>query len=196
MWNERYADAYASYGTAPNDFVRVVAPRLPEGPVLELAAGEGRNAVFLASRGHAVTAVDQSDVGLANAEALAKEAGVGITTVVADLADFDLGTARWSGIVATFAHLPPALRKRVHAACVQALRPGGVLILEAYAPDQLAMPGKGGPPRVELLFSAEAARVEFAGLTFELLQQTKRVVDEGRYHSGLSATTQLVATKS
>jgi SAM-dependent methyltransferase len=98
MWNERYAEAFASYGTEPNDFLKQVAERIPSGPVLCLAEGEGRNAVFLAQRGHDVTAVDLSEVGLANAARLAAERGVSIRTVVANLDDYDLGAGRWSAM--------------------------------------------------------------------------------------------------
>ena len=85
-WDERYGRADHVYGTAPNDFLVEVAARLPEGPVLCLAEGEGRNAVWLAERGHDVTAVDGSSVGLAKARALADARGVEIATIHADLA--------------------------------------------------------------------------------------------------------------
>lgn len=195
MWNERYMDRFAAYGAAPNDFLRAVVRQIPSGPVLEIAAGEGRNAVFLAQLGYEVTAMDQSDVGLASARALAQDKGAELETQCADLADFDLGQSKWAGIVAIWAHLPPEVRARVHGACVRALQPGGVMVLEAYSPRQLEMPGKGGPPNVAMLVSPEDARREFSGLDFHLVQETRRVVEEGRYHSGLSATTQLLASK-
>ncbi|WP_280457000.1 class I SAM-dependent methyltransferase [Nocardia carnea] len=146
LWNERYADAFASYGTEPNDYLREVAGRIPAGPVLCLAEGEGRNAVYLASRGHPVTAVDLSEVGLANARKLAARQGVFLDTVVADLTGYDLGDAHWSGIISIWAHMPSAARPALHAACARALRPGGVFILEAYTPRHLDRPGVGGPP--------------------------------------------------
>lgn len=195
MWNERYAETFASYGTEPNDFLRAVADRIPEGPVLCLAEGEGRNAVFIAQRGHAVTAVDLSDVGLANAAKLAGERGVELTTVVADLAEFDPGEARWAGIVSIWGHVPPAVRSRLHAACVAALKPGGVFILEAYCPRQLERPGLGGPPDVALLMTADGLRKELSGLRFERCEEVDRDVNEGRYHKGPSATVQVLAFK-
>ncbi len=193
MWNERYSDRFAAYGTQPNDFLRAVAGRIPEGPVLVIAAGEGRDAVHLAERGHEVTAVDLSRVGLENAAKLAEQRGVALTTVVADLASYELGDSRWAGIVAIWAHVPPALRRTVHAASVAALKPGGAFILESYAPAQLETSGKGGPPVRELLLDAETARGELKGLEFELCQETRRRVSEGRYHDGPSATTQVLA---
>ena len=76
FWERRYAEPAYAYGTEPNGFLVEVAGRMPPGPVLCLAEGEGRNAVWLAGRGHAVTAVDASAAGLAKAEALARARGV------------------------------------------------------------------------------------------------------------------------
>lgn len=195
MWNERYTDAFASYGNEPNDFLRAMIDHLPDGPVLCLAEGEGRNAVFVAQRGHAVTAVDLSEVGLANTATLAAERGVEVTTVLADLATYDLGQAAWAGIISIWAHTPPAVRTRLHAACVAALRPGGVLILEAYTPRQLERPGKGGPPVAALLMTPEGLRAELAGLDFLRCEEVDRDVNEGRYHTGPSTTVQVLAVK-
>ncbi|MCB9753363.1 MAG: class I SAM-dependent methyltransferase [Myxococcales bacterium] len=194
-WDERYAQPFASYGAEPNDFVRAVAGRVPPGPVLVIAAGEGRDAVFFAERGHEVTAVDLSRVALDHAEALARERGVTLTTVAGDLADFDLGESRWAAIVSVWAHVPPALRRTVHAACARALQPGGVFILEIYAPAQLELPGAGGPSVVELLLDVDAARQELQGLELELCQETRRLVAEGQHHRGVSATTQVLGAR-
>ena len=89
MWNQRYdTDAYV-YGTEPNEFLKQQVDKLPQGKILCLADGEGRNSVYLATLGYDVTAVDSSDVGLAKAQKLAAEKGVTITTQVADLADYE-----------------------------------------------------------------------------------------------------------
>lgn len=196
FWDERYGDRFASYGTEPNDFVREVADRLPEGPVLCLAEGEGRNAVFLAERGHAVTAVDLSPVGLANAAALAKERGVALETVEADLAEYDPGEAQWAAIVSVWAHVPPEVRAPLHARCVKALRPGGAFVLEAYSPAHLKRPGVGGPPIPELLMTPAGLRTELEGLRFERCEEVERDVAEGRYHGGPSTTVQVLAFKA
>jgi len=194
MWDERYAQEGFAYGTEPNGFLEAHASALPDGPVLCLSDGEGRNGVFLAQRGHAVTSVDLSEVGLAKARQLAAERGVSITTVVADLATWELGEARWSGVVSISAHLPPEVRARVHGAVVRALRPGGVLLLEAYAPSQLGR-GTGGPPARDWLFDVEQVKGELEGLDFELAHETERDVVEGRYHTGRAAVTQIIARK-
>src|SRR5215211_928887 len=98
FWNNRYGEAGFFYGTAPNDFLVSVAAEIPPGPILCLAEGEGRNAVFLAGRGHAVTAVDQSELGLAKARTLAQTRGVPLTTIAADLAEFEISPQSWAGI--------------------------------------------------------------------------------------------------
>ncbi|MDQ5979623.1 MAG: hypothetical protein QG602_2598, partial [Verrucomicrobiota bacterium] len=152
FWDQRYGHAGEDYvfGTAPNDFLASVADRIPAGPVLCLAEGEGRNAVFLAKRGHAVTALDQSATGLTKARALAEKHGVSLATLVADLADYSILPGAWAGIVAIFMHLPPDLRSRVLTQAAAGLQPGGVFILESYTPAQLAF-GTGGPRDVALL---------------------------------------------
>src|ERR1035437_2423824 len=131
-WNNRYAAPQYIYGETPNVFVAEMASQIPAGPVLCLAEGEGRNAVHLATLGHRVTAVDQSEAGLAKARRLAATRGVEIETVLADLGNFAIEPSVWSGIVATFAHLPPAMRRQIHEQTVRGLRPGGKFILEAY----------------------------------------------------------------
>ncbi|MEX2045502.1 MAG: methyltransferase domain-containing protein, partial [Opitutus sp.] len=88
LWDERYSAANYAYGTEPNEFVAAMAAHIPAGPVLCLAEGEGRNAVFLAKCGHPVTAVDASPVGLGKARALAQARGVTIATIAADLAHY------------------------------------------------------------------------------------------------------------
>uniref|UniRef100_A0A832I5T3 Class I SAM-dependent methyltransferase n=1 Tax=Eiseniibacteriota bacterium TaxID=2212470 RepID=A0A832I5T3_UNCEI len=194
FWDERYSAPGYAYGSQPNDFLAEVAGSIPAGPVLCLAEGEGRNAVHLAGLGHAVTAVDVSRVGLDKAKSLARERGVAIETVCADLADFDIRPAAWSGIVSIWVHLDPALRARVHRACVAGLAPGGALVLEAYTPRQLAR-GTGGPTDALRLVTLEALRRELAGLDFEIARELEREVHEGRCHHGTSSVVQVLARK-
>ena len=193
MWDERYAQPGFAYGTEPNDFLVEHAAEL-EGPVLSLAEGEGRNAVWLAERGLEVTAVDGSKVGLDKASALAASRGVSIHTVHADLADFRLEPEAWASIVSVWAHVPPALRRTIHANVVRGLRPGGVFVLEAYTPAQIEL-GTGGPRDPSLCMTLEGLREELAGLSWIVAREVRRVVREGQYHDGPSATVQLVARR-
>jgi SAM-dependent methyltransferase len=194
MWDERYAEPDYAYGKEPNDFLRSVADRLPPGPVLCLAEGQGRNACYLAGRGHAVTALDSSAVGLARARALAVERGVEITTLHGDLAVTAIEPEAWSGVVAIFCHLPPALRSRVLRGSVQGLRRGGVFVLESYRPEQLEL-GTGGPRDASLLASLAELRADLEGLELVHAAEVTRDVREGKYHQGLSATVQILGVR-
>ena len=193
-WDERYAEPGYAYGTEPNDFLREVAGRIPPGPVLCLGEGEGRNAVFLAGLGFAVTALDASRVGLAKAEALARARGVRVATVHADVAELVIAPAAWSGIVALWLHLPPAVRAPLHRACVTGLAPGGAFVLEAYTPRQLAL-ATGGPREEERLMTLAALREELAGLDLEIGREREREIREGRYHAGRGAVVQVLGRR-
>lgn len=194
MWNERFSAPEYVYGTAPNDFLAAHAVEIPSGPVLSIGDGEGRNGVFLAERGYAVTSLDASAVGLAKAQRLAASRGVSIVTLEADLAVYEIAASAYQGIVSIFCHLPSALRRRVHAQVVAGLAPGGVFLLEAYTPSQLAL-GTGGPKDLDMLPTLEALRVELQGLTFVHAVELERDVQEGALHSGRSAVVQVVARK-
>ncbi len=193
-WDERYAGEDYHYGTEPNDFLASVADRIPEGPVLCLAEGEGRNAVHLASLGHPVTAVDASAVGLEKARRLARRRGVEIETVASDLASFVIDPEAWAGIVSIFGHLPPPLRTRVHGAAVRGLRTGGVFVLEAYTPAQLEL-RTGGPPTAELMMDRRTLERELEGLRLDIAREIRRPVHEGRGHRGQAAVVQILGVK-
>lgn len=193
MWDERYAKAEFAYGTEPNDFLRDMADRLPQGRVLCLAEGQGRNAVFLAGRGHRVTAVDGSAVGLARAQELAASRGVEIRTLHADLADHDFGKD-WDAIVCIFGHFPPALRLHVLRSAVQALRPGGALLMEVYSKAQLGR-DTGGPQVADMLYDLGELHRELADLHLEIASEQEREVHEGPHHKGLACTIQILGFK-
>jgi SAM-dependent methyltransferase len=194
FWDERYrADEYA-YGREPNEFLRAEAHRIAPGRVLCLAEGEGRNAVYLAGLGHEVTAVDFSVEGLRKAERLAREQQVEIATVHADLATYEPEGSAFTGVVAIWAHLPPSVRRHVHAWIPRALREGGVYILEAYTPQQLAF-NTGGPRDAALLMTLVGLKEELSPLTIEIGREVEREVHEGGFHGGPSATVQLVAVR-
>jgi SAM-dependent methyltransferase len=194
FWDQRYAVDEYVYGVEPNDFLRTEAARIPPGPVLCLAEGEGRNAVFLAGLGHPVTAVDLSREGLRKAERLAQRRGVALELVHADLATFELGLDQWSGIVEIFAHVPPPVRQRLHAQVPGALRPGGCLLIEVYRPAQLAL-ATGGPKELSLLSTLDELRAQLAPLDLVVARDADRVIHEGTFHDGPSATVQLVGVR-
>lgn len=194
-WDERYSEPGYSYGTAPNDFLAAVVDRIPKGKILSLAEGEGRNVVYLASLGYEVTGVDGSAVGLRKAEELAAERGVTITTIHADLGEFRIEPEQWDGIIASYCHLPSAIRIPLHQAAVRGLKRGGVFVLEAFSKEQLGY-GTGGPQSLDMLMSLDELRQELAGLELVHAFQVEREVREGSRHTGLASVIQLLGINS
>lgn len=195
FWDAKYGGEEFIYGKQPNEFLMSQVAKLkPNGAILCLAEGEGRNAVYLATVGFKVTAVDCSVVGLKKLQRLADASGVHIDTVVADLTEFDIGTSKWDGIVSIWCHIPPLLRRSVHADCVRGLKSGGVFILEAYTAKQLEF-GTGGPASKNLMMNRTDLQHELAGLSELTINELQREVYEGIGHNGISAVVQCVGIK-
>lgn len=193
FWNERYAGNEYLYGTEANTFLSENVGQLA-GPVLSLSEGEGRNAVFMASRGLSILGVDSSEVGLAKAQALARARGVEIATEVADLAEYVPQENYYGAVVSISAHLPSAIRSRLYPLVEKALRPGGILLLEAYTPDQLEK-GTGGPKNLDMLMSIEKLQREFPNLKPIVAREIEREVCEGSGHTGMASVVQFIARK-
>ena len=187
FWDERYAAPGFAYGTGPNRWLEARASDIrPGGRVLSLGEGEGRNAVWLAEHGFSVDAVDASAVGLEKARELAARRGVRIRTQVDDLATYLPETGAYDALVLVFVHLPPTIRSLVHAAGARALRPGGVLIIEAFTPLQLGRPS-GGPRQADLLYEVATLRSDFPGVDWQVLEEAEIELDEGPFHRGTAA---------
>ncbi len=193
MWNERYQSNEFAYGTEPNSFLAQNA-HLLIGPVLSLAEGEGRNAVFLASLGFDVLGVDGSAVGLAKAQQLAASRGLAIRTEVADLATFVPPESSFGSVISISAHLPSLIRKRLHRLVERCLKPGGIMLLEAYTPAQLAR-NTGGPKDPDMLMTRAELQQEFPNCEPILSQEIEREVVEGKFHTGLASVVQFIARK-
>ncbi len=198
MWDERYSVKEYVYGKQPNTFLAAnshyLHTYLPKGKVLCLAEGEGRNGVYLAKQGYQVEAVDGSKVGMQKAQALAKAENVAIHTTVADLAEYTIQPNNYSGIVSISCHLPKSLRVKIHQQVVAGLQQGGVFILEAYTPAQLAF-STGGPKDVDMLMTLADLKNELQGLDVILGQEIERDVIEGTFHTGKAAVVQVIAIK-
>lgn len=193
FWNERYDGDEYVYGTDPNAFLVEYADLL-KGPVLSLSEGEGRNAVFLASRGLQVLGVDISEIALAKAQALAKRKNVRIQTEVADLSHFEPEKNSYMSVISISAHLPAIVRNRLYPLVEECLKPDGILLLEAYSERQLDR-NTGGPKDADMLMTVEKLEREFPGLEPVLLREVEREISEGKGHSGLASVVQCIARK-
>jgi SAM-dependent methyltransferase len=195
-WNARFAQSDYLFGREPNAFVAREAHRLPPGAqVLCVADGEGRNGVWLAERGCAVTAFDFAPNAVRKAQALAAERGVRLTQATGDIFGWDWDAARYDAVVAVFIQfLAPDERPSVFAGMRRAVRPGGLLLLEGYRPEQLAY-GTGGPGKIEHLYTRAWLEAEFAGWDLLHLAEYDAEISEGAAHRGRSALIDLVARR-
>ena len=195
-WDARFAGDHYLFGKAPNAFLAAQAPRLERGwSVLAVADGEGRNGVWLAQQGLDVLSIDSSSVAQEKARRLAQSRGVDLRLELADLEVWPFPKARFDMVVAIFIQFAgPDLRQRLFEAMKSALKPGGLLLLEGYRPEQLAY-RTGGPPIAENLYTQTMLSESFADMEILDLAVYDAVIEEGVGHKGMSALIDLVARK-
>lgn len=195
-WNTRYARDDYHFGEAPNAFLRAQASRLRSGQsALCVADGEGRNSVFLAEQGLAVTAFDFSPVAVAKAQRLAARRGVTVDHRIGDILVWAWTPATYDAVVAIFIQfMGPAERVAVFDRMKDAVKPGGLLLLEGYRPEQVDY-GTGGPPLRENMYTKEWLSSQFAGWDMVEVNAYDAEIAEGQGHRGMSALIDLVARR-
>lgn len=197
-WSQRYRDAGEDYlfGVAPCRFLQTHRQVLESGATaLSVADGEGRNSVWLAEQGLAVTALEISPVALEKARRLARGRGVEVNFVQADMLTTRWPPATYDFVVGIFIQfVGPEEREIQFARLRQALKPGGLLLLHGYTPKQLEYK-TGGPAAVENLYTEDLLRQAFADFRIETLHAYEADVDEGSGHRGRSALIDLIARK-
>jgi ubiquinone/menaquinone biosynthesis C-methylase UbiE len=153
-WDERYSQADLVWTARPNVFAVDILSEVPPGDAIDLAAGEGRHAVWLATLGWNVTAVDFSAAGLARAEQWAAAEGVAerMTTVVADVTEYQPAPDSTDLLLLAYLQLPTEQRRQAIRNTVPAVRPGGLVVVIAHDSSNLTS-GTGGPPSPEMLYS-------------------------------------------
>ena len=190
MWDERYSADPAAYGSEPNRFLASLSGMLPKfGRALLPGDGQGRNGIWLATRGLSPLCIDMSSVGIAQAEEAAIRNGVKIETEVGNFLEIELGQGAFSLVATIFFHVPCAVRGAAHKQMVKALAPGGVLVLEAFAIGHLPLReahSSGGPGTDDMLYSADILRQDFADLECLYLEELEMTLHEGKLHDGLS----------
>jgi ubiquinone/menaquinone biosynthesis C-methylase UbiE len=196
-WNSRFsADQDYVFGTEPNAFLASQAALLKPGlTALAIADGEGRNGVWLARQGLAVTSVDFSPAAQHKARRLAEQHKVSVDFVLADLDEWDWGAPRFDLVVGIFFQFcPPPMRARIFANMARVLKPGGLLMIEGYSPAQLKY-RTGGPSELSQLYTPELLRESFADLTEIHLAEYEAELNEGQRHKGMSGVVDFVARK-
>jgi SAM-dependent methyltransferase len=192
-WDERYAAADLVWSATPNQFVAAELAGVRPGRALDLACGEGRNALWLADRGWQVTAVDFSRVGLEKGRALQDRHPRGqdlqVDWVLGDVLTYDGGPAAYDLVVLAYLQLTVDQRRAAVRRAFGCLRPGGTLFLVAHDATNLAE-GTGGPTDPDVLFTAEDVLADLDGERFEV-ERADRVArgDSPHTHHGEAART-------
>jgi len=163
----------------PNQFVATELTGLPAGRALDLAAGEGRNSVWLAQRGWTVTAVDFSRVGLEKGRKLSAARGVGarqVDWVVADLREYSPAREAYDLALIAYLQVDAALRAQVLAGAAAALVPGGTLLVVGHDVTNLTE-GVGGPQNPDVLYTPESITAELPRLRILRAERVRRIVE-------------------
>jgi SAM-dependent methyltransferase len=175
-WNRRYAAVENLWATRPNRFLVSEVADLPPGRALDLACGEGQNAIWLATLGWDVTGVDYSEVALGKANARADRGGVAVEFVCADLVAYEPRPSAYDLVLVLYLHIPFTARGAVHARACAALAPGGTFLLLGHDRANLT-DGVGGPSDPDLLYTADEIAAELPGLKIEKATTVLRDVD-------------------
>jgi 2-polyprenyl-3-methyl-5-hydroxy-6-metoxy-1,4-benzoquinol methylase len=175
QWDERYSTSELIWTGRANQFVEAHLGDLEPGTAIDVGAGEGRNAVWLASRGWRVTAVDFSRVGLDKADRLAAEHGVEVSTVCADATTWTPDEAV-DLVVLSYLQLPSDQQHTVLEHAATWLHPGGTLFVIAHDRSNVEH-GHGGPPSADVCYTVDDTVAALAGLDITTAEVVERHVD-------------------
>jgi SAM-dependent methyltransferase len=195
-WESRFATPDYVFGKAPNAFLKSKAHLLKRGAkALAFADGEGRNGVFLAEQGLDVLSLDFSPNAIAKAKALAHERSVSLRVEKADIFTWTWPPAAFDVVVGIFFQFAtPGQRTRLFADIKKTLKPGGLLLIEGYRPEQVDLK-TGGPPQRENMYTRKILQDAFGDFAELDIEEYDATVDEGSGHKGLSALIDLVGRK-
>lgn len=193
FWDKKYDKQEFHYGLKPNRFIALMLESRPPGRMLLVGAGEGRNAVYAASLGWEVHAIDISSTARDKALNLAASKGLKIQYTLEDASKFE-SDSKFDAIALFFAHFPPEIRQSIHQKLANYLKPVGELWLEAFAPGQLEFTS-GGPKAVEMLYNPETLQKDFEALQIRQLEVKRYELDEGEGHQGLGEVIRLRAVR-
>jgi SAM-dependent methyltransferase len=176
-WDDRYRETELMWSRGPNLFIEEICRDLPVGRSIDLAAGEGRNAIWLAEQGWDSTAVDFSAVAIDKARQIAEQRGVTITTEVADLTAYVPTPAGYDLVVIAYLHVPDDQLTPILRRAGEAVAPGGRFVLVGHDAENLER-GHGGPKYPEVLTNPHQVVAALDdGLEIERAEVAERHVD-------------------
>lgn len=194
FWNERYKANDYAYGIEPNSFLKNQLKNVTPGKILFPAEGEGRNAVYAATKGWQVTAFDQSSEGKRKANVLALQKGVKIDYKIDNFEFVEFPLKSFDCIALVFAHINPVKREQYHKKLISFLKPGGKLILEGFSKNQINN-NSGGPRDIDMLFSEEEMENDFGSLSKLDISEEEVILNEGPFHQGLASVIRVTGIK-
>ncbi len=198
-WDERYKEQEFAYGKEPNLFFKEWLLKFEPGSILMPADGEGRNGVFAAKQGWKVTSFDLSIEGKLKALQLVKENNVALDYIVGDFEQLKFENEFFNAIGLVYAHFPAEMKSRFHKKLNNYLKPGGVLIFEAFSKTHLSYlkhnPKVGGPKELDMLYSKEELLADFGNYEVILLEEEEIFLSEGKYHIGKGSVIRFVGRK-
>lgn len=195
MWQQRFAAAEYIFGTEPNRYLTSRRADLRPGNALVIADGEGRNGVWLAGQGLQVDSFDYVQGAVDKALRLAQNQGVELNAACSDWQSYPWGSATHDNLIAVFIQfVGPEDRQELFRRMDQALKPGGLLLIQGYSPEQLQY-NTGGPGKLENLYTEDMLQAAFPG--YEVLDSRTytEVIEEGSAHSGQSGLVGFAAIK-
>jgi 2-polyprenyl-3-methyl-5-hydroxy-6-metoxy-1,4-benzoquinol methylase len=199
-WDERYSGKEFAYGEQPNKYLKEKLNEISVGKILFPAEGEGRNAVYAASLGWKVSAFDFSKEGKKKATQLAEKQQVKIDYQVGELQSIKYQPNEFDAIALIYAHFPANKKSNHHKKLTSYLRPGGVVIFEAFSKNHLKYvtenPKVGGPKDVASLFSIEEIKSDFSNCEIIELSETVIELQEGLFHNGNGSVIRFVGRKN
>ena len=198
-WDSSYGVPEYIFGTEPNEFLVAQSRHFAKGGrILVPGDGEGRNGVWLSGQGFDVTTVEASAVGVGKARALAAARDAQLSILQCNLEDWDWPTATFGGVASIFVHFMPHVRQRLHRRMLAALKPDGILVLEAFSPkhvERRAAGSRGGPPP-EMLYTEALLRDDFDGAMLDLIEEVDIALDEGSRHKGRASVVRAVVRRA
>jgi SAM-dependent methyltransferase len=196
VWNERYAQRDLLWSAGPNRFVEAELSGMAPGRALDLAAGEGRNAIWLAEQGWKATAVDFSDVAIEKGRARARDSGLSITWIVEDLISFRPEPGAFDLVLLAYLHLRRRNFLGVVRNAATALVPGGTILVIGHDASNIDH-GVGGPQDPTVLYSAADITAVLRGFEVKGAGMVLRPVNvEGVEHNAIDVLVRAVKAKS
>lgn len=190
-WDRRYTDKDLVWSAGPNQFLVAEVADLEPATGLDVACGEGRNALWLAEKGWRMIGVDFSPVAIDKARRIADKRGLDVTWEVADVRSWRSPVSVELAII-FYLHLPWQDVEAAIANTAAALEPGGTFLMVGHDLENLSR-GHGGPPSAEVLYTAEQVAGCLDG--FDVLRAEtveRQIADEGHKHPGVVAIDNLV----